>query len=411
MSLPETLEHAATELASLADQIRPANGDPDRLLEELKPEEAAALLVWVLEHEPGSGAELVEAWGESEAGAAVLLGLSDEGLSKVGRKLLRKARHRLRSRGLEVVAVEPAATPGRRLVKADDPFEAAYLSTPDFRGARVGYLAGRHPAGGARLFEIRFDEARGILDFKVYNAGRSKVRGFLRSLAGARARQLFDVPATALCALIRRASLAQPSDRPLPTGFVEWRGRLFSEALEKEATPGALARAALASGLDSINLEQALADVSKSIAEGEAGPWPPATRWVSEWMDKGRGAVEDLEGEARDAAIESWLEEVSADLAERLDRSLLTRHLEELAWARWQADEADLARSLIRVADAVANDAEVHRRLARTRAESLFAPFVSDLRPGEPDDESADESAEGVVDEAIASGAAAPDAE
>ena len=35
MSLPESLERAASELAPLADKIRPANGDPHRLLEEL----------------------------------------------------------------------------------------------------------------------------------------------------------------------------------------------------------------------------------------------------------------------------------------------------------------------------------------------------------------------------------------
>ena len=260
MSLPESLERAATNLANLADQIRPANGDPDRLLEDLKPEAASQLLVWILANEPDVADELVSAWGEWEKGADVLLGISDasmseHGVSKAGRKILRKAHHRLRSRGIDVQAAAEPTVSTRRLEVVEDSFEAAYLSAPDFRGARVGYLAEGHPAGGARLFEIRFDEARGILEFKVYNASRSKIRGFLRSMSVAQAQRLFDVPRLALCALVRRASLAQPSDRPLPSGFMEWRGRLFPDSLASEPTPGGLIRAELAEAGDAPDVE------------------------------------------------------------------------------------------------------------------------------------------------------------
>ena len=249
MSLPESLEHAASELNDLSDRIRPANGDPHRLLNELEPDQAGELLDWILRHEPGPAEELIEAWGESEHGAAVLLAQSEADLPKPARKLLRKAHHRLRSQGYEVAAPSqtPAAAPAiRRLAGHGDRWQAAHVSVPDFRGARMGYLAEPHPAGGARLFEVRFDEGRGILDFKVYNAGRSKVRGFLRSLTEGHSQHLFEVDRGALCALVRRASLAQPTDRPLPTGFVEWRSRLFPESVEKEATPAAAARSALA---------------------------------------------------------------------------------------------------------------------------------------------------------------------
>ncbi|MEE8165447.1 MAG: hypothetical protein V3T64_07760 [Myxococcota bacterium] len=380
MSLPESLEQAATELEGLADQIRPANGDPHRLLEELQPDQAGELLAWILGREFDSAAELVEAWGETAAGAAILLGMPEQGLSKPGRKLLRKARHRLRSQGIEVVPSEPQLVASRRVVAVEDSFEAALISSPDFRGARVGYLADRHPAGGARLFEIRFDESRGILDFRVYNAGRSKVRGFLRTLSSARAQRLFDVPRPAFCALVRRASLAQPADRPLPTGFIEWRGRLFSEAIEKEATPGALARAALVAEIASGDSDSALDSVLTLIAEGEVGPWPPPTGRVSEWMEQGREGVEGLEAEARIAAIESWLVKVSDDLAASTDRDLLARHLEELAWIRWQSEAPELARSLVSVADAVLDNEAVALRVARARAESLFATFLVELR-------------------------------
>jgi hypothetical protein len=380
MSLPESLEQAATELEGLADQIRPANGDPHRLLEELQPDQAGDLLAWILSREFDSAAELVDAWGETEAGAAILLGMPDQALSKAGRKLLRKARHRLRSQGIQVAESEPNVVASRRVVPVEDSFGAASISAPDFRGARVGYLADRHPAGGARLFEIRFDESRGILEFKVYNAARSKVRGFLRTLSSARAHRLFDVPRTALCALVRRASLVQPADRPLPTGFIEWRGRLFSQSVEKEATPGALVRVALAAEIASEDAEAALESVLTLIAEAEVGPWPPSMGRVNEWMEQAREAVEGLEAEARIAAIESWLVKVSEDLAAATDRDFLAGQLEELAWIRWQSEAPELAPGLVSVADALSDSEAVALRVARARAESLFAKFLVELR-------------------------------
>ncbi|HEB90932.1 MAG TPA: hypothetical protein ENI85_15265, partial [Deltaproteobacteria bacterium] len=296
MSLPESLERAASELPDLADRIRPANGDPHRLLEALPPEAASRLLGWILREEPDVGAELVDVWSDADEGAQILLAASDEGLPKAGRKLLRRARHRLRSRGIEIEEsgwAPKSAAP--RNVGEPDRWEEARISLPDFRGARVGYLIENHPAGGVRLFEVRFDEARGILDFKVYNAGRSRVRGFLRSLTAGSEQRIFEVERDALCALVRRASLAQPLDRPLPTAFVEWRSRLFPADLEKQKTPGDLARAALGpeAGADpDASRSRAIEHVLTELREGRLGPWPPGTSWIAEWMEKGRAAAD-----------------------------------------------------------------------------------------------------------------------
>ena len=384
MSLPESLERAASELGGLADQIRPANGDPQRLLDELSAEDAGQLLAWILNEEPEAAGELILVWGEVEAGAAILLALPDEGIAKPGRKLLRKARHRLRSRGMEVAVSEQPAKSTRRLRPANDRWQAAHLSAPDFRGARVGYLVESHPAGGARLFEIRFDEARGILDFKIYNAGRSKLRGFLRSLTRGTDQRLFEVGRDPLRALVRRASLAQPIDRPLPTSFVEWRSRLFSEDLETAQTPGDLVRGALARASDKTaekaeptdGLDTTLAE----IREGQLGPWPPKTAWVGEWMTKGREATEGLEGEARARAIESWLEQVTESLGKETEPKLLSRHLDEMAWIRWQSKAESAARDLLAVSEGVSQDDEVMRRMSRARIERLFSSFLAELR-------------------------------
>lgn len=384
MSLPESLERAASDLGGLADQIRPANGDPHRLLEELNAEQAGQLLAWILQEEPAAAEELILAWGEVDTGAAVLLTVPDEGIAKAGRKLLRKARHRLRSQGIEVAAPERPQKSTSRVSGASDRWEVAHVSTPDFRGARVGYLVDSHPAGGARLFEIRFDEGRGILDFKLYNAGRSKVRGFLRSLTEGTGQRLFEVGRDPLRALVRRASLAQPIDRPLPTSFVEWRSRLFSEDLDQEQTPGDLARAALGrasdEASDSMGSADGLETTLAEIREGRLGPWPPATAWLSEWMTKGRESTEGLDGESRAVAIDSWLEQVTESLGKETQSELLSRHLNEMAWIRWQIGTEPEARDLLAVSESLASDEDVMRRVSRARTEGLFAAFLTELR-------------------------------
>lgn len=376
MSLPESLERAASEMDGLADKIRPANGDPHRLLGELDASEASALLVWMLSADPDSAAELIEDWGEADEGAAILATIPDDGLSKASRKLLRKARHRLRSQGVEVIEAKPVAGSTRRAASDTDRFQAAHISTPDFRGARVGYLVDSHPAGGARLFEVRFDEARGILDFKIYNAGRSKVRGFLRSLAGGSEQRLFPVDRDALRALVRRASAGQPVDRPLPTSFVEWRSRLFPSELESHPTPGEIVRTTLGVGSESQDVEITLSD----IREGRLGPWPPATSWVGEWMTSGRKAVDGISFDARAGAIDAWLGEVSEALMKETDPVLLRHHLEEMAWVRWQSDAELDARRLLEISDLIAEDDAVMKKMSRARAEGLFANLLSELR-------------------------------
>ena len=80
IGLPEALERAAEALASDADAIRPANGDPTRLLELLDADAATRVLAWLLANEPAEGAELAEAWADdAERGAPPLLAVSEEG--------------------------------------------------------------------------------------------------------------------------------------------------------------------------------------------------------------------------------------------------------------------------------------------------------------------------------------------
>ncbi len=111
VGLPEALERAATALAADADVIRPANGDPVRLLEVLDARGAIRVLTWLLDNEPADGGELADAWSEAgEPGIQAVLQVDESERVKAGRKALRKTRHRLRSRGIEVQAPESART-------------------------------------------------------------------------------------------------------------------------------------------------------------------------------------------------------------------------------------------------------------------------------------------------------------
>ena len=76
VGLPEALERAAAALPKLADVIRPANGDPFALLDELPGPDAEGLLRWMLENEPDAGVELALDWAEEpEEGLEPLVAL------------------------------------------------------------------------------------------------------------------------------------------------------------------------------------------------------------------------------------------------------------------------------------------------------------------------------------------------
>jgi len=271
MSLPEALERAAGALPAAADAIRPANGDPTRLLELLDSEAAARVLRWLLTNEPADGAELAGAWAEDPgAGVTALLRVTEERLPKAGRKALRRAYHRLRSRGVELSEAEPAQLVAT-LPPVEEGLDEALLSRLDPRGACAAYLVTSHPSGGVRLFELMLDEGRGVLECHVYNTGRSKARRFLRDLGHREGFSVVPAPPVAVRALVRRIAGQQPPDRQLPRGFSEWHGQL-ADAPEDAPTPGGLARAELGSE----PAPAALLRAAELVRGAEAGPWPVA---------------------------------------------------------------------------------------------------------------------------------------
>jgi len=385
VGLPEALERAASALPADADAIRPANGDPARLLELLDAEAAARVLSWVLTHEPAEGAELAGAWAEDPgAGAAALLRVREDRLPKAGLKALRRAHHRLRSRGVELPRAEPAQLVAT-LPPLEEGLDEALLSSLDPRGTCAAYLVTSHPSGGVRLFELMLDEVRGVLEFHVYNTGRSKARRFLRDFKEREGFVAVPAPPAAVRALVRRVAAQQPPDRQLPRGFSEWHSHVAS-APEGAPTPGGLARAELGGEPEPAALRRA----EELVRGAEAGPWPPATEALRPLAERlgevTRGAVIVSEAQRREQlerVLETGLEEVfSEPFCQRT-----AARFEETAYVFWKRDREEDARACLAAAAAFrAGDAKANP-VAKAMLEVVLAPVLEKLEQEIAEDE------------------------
>jgi hypothetical protein len=390
VGLPEALERAASALEGDADAIRPANGDPDALLGELAPDAATRVLRWLLENEPEDGAELAEVWSDDDGrGAAVVLGVEEAGLPKAGRKALRRIRHRLRSRGVEVPEAAPEPTVAT-LPKVEEAIDEAVLSPLDPRGNRAAFLVTSHPSGGARVFELVLDEEQGILDCRVYSAGRKKVREFLKEFEGQGS--AVSVPGDAVRAWIARVAQAQSASRPAPRLFSEWRAEL-TRAPEGARTPGEQVREALGVPEDAALLERAV----EMAREGRVGPWPPAPEALKDLVEK----LDELaEGKviASPAARREQADGVLGDAlpglyAEPRGERTAAR-FEEAAYVFWRSDAEEDARACLAAAAAFRAGAPQENAVARSLLEALLEPALRKVEEGA----SAEGADEGLVE-------------
>ncbi len=377
MSLADVLERAAEALPTLADEIRPANGDPERLLAALAPEDAQNLLRWLLVEAPAVGGELAMAWADAPRGVEPIAALSEEGLDKVARKALRRARHRLRSRGVEVQEPAPVLRVAS-LPKLDDELAAALVSTPDPSGAQLVVIIEPSPASGARIFQGTVDLERGVPDFQVFATTRSGARALLRDLERNPRLGAVSVSRDSLAALLAAAAAAQPPGRALPPAFEEWRSRV-ARPLEGARLPGAEARFALGSPSD-----MALArTVAARVAAGEIGPWPPAFDVLREIGENVRQAAESpllVDDAQRRARVDDVVgEALDARYAEGAGERTAQR-LEEAAYAAWTGGRADEARALLAAAQAFREQAPRDNPVARALLERVLEPVLDALR-------------------------------
>ncbi len=342
MSLAECLEGAAEALPADAERIRPANGDPFQLLNLLGPDAGRRVLGWLLSNHPDEGVELASAWLEDGEGARFLVGLSEGGLSKGGRKALRRLVHQLRSRGIEWPGDEEVEPHVGRLPELDEKISQAYVSPYDPRGGRLVYIVESNPAGGARVFEALLDMERGIVDFQVYRAGRRQVGEFVRDLKNRPRFAAVEADPASVRELIRRRLAAQPADRPLPKQLSEWRGKLGLDE-GGESTPGELARNELSGGADGAAVD-ALVELA---TQGQIGPWPPAG------LENLMGSLqEEFSGSAEqaDSVFERVFEAVKALYLADSAAAANAQRFEETAYLWWRDGREDLARACLATA-------------------------------------------------------------
>ena len=390
VGLPEALERAATALPDHADEIRPANGDPVLLASALPAEAAARVLEWLLENEAADGAELANAWVEDpEAGSAALQQVHEESLSKAARKLLRRVRHRMRARGLDVPETQPASVVGI-LPPVADRLEEALVSALDGRGARVAYIVESDPAGGARVFEVVLDEQRGLIDCDAYSAGRSKVRRFLKELTQRSQFVAVAAPTEAVRALVSRTAAAQPKDRPLPRAYTEWRSRL-SAASDAAATPGELVRAAHAAELgEASGREERLERAARLVQDHELGPWPPEGEVLKKGAERigeageGRIVVSDLRQQDHSESVlaEVLAEVFAADYAEQT-----ARRFEESAFVFWKAERSEDALACLEAARGLREGEPAEQPVARALLEVQLGPALAQQKAEKNEEE------------------------
>jgi len=372
VSLADALERVATALPELADVIRPANGDAERLIGALDAPQATSVLAWLLAEAPDNAAELAGEWASHERGFAALAAIDEGGLPKPGRKALRRLRHHLRSQGValpEAPAAEHVATlPG---VEAD--VDGAFLSPLDPHGSRAIVIVQANPSGGARIFELVAHEGLGIQRCDVYKAPRGKARRFLREATQAGQGAGVAVSADTARALVARAAATQPSDRSLPRSVAEWRSQV-GVAPEGTVTPGEEAAAALP--------EPVAEDRARLVGMIEArqvGPWPPAAEALREAIDR-------LE-EAREAKIvvaggrdRDRFEEILADAAEHAyDEGFSEQtaaRFEESAYVFWKTEREPEARACLAGARAFREGDARSNPVARALLGQLLAPLM-----------------------------------
>ncbi|HEY5658380.1 MAG TPA: hypothetical protein VIY27_11390 [Myxococcota bacterium] len=385
IGLPEALERAAAALPADAEAIRPANGDPLQLRELLDAAGAARVLTWLLQHELEAGAELAATWAdEPTRGAEPLQRVDAAALPKPARKALRRALHQLRSQGVPL-REESRGQRVATLPALDDAVDAALVTPLDAWGARAVYLATSHPSGGVRLFELVIDEQRGVLEFEVYSAGRSKVRKFLRDFERRERFAAVAAPSASVHALIARAIAQQPAGRPPPRGLSEWRSRI-SEPPSGTPTPGEIARAALEVPDGEIPqlLERAVALVSGK----ELGPWPPReedTRAVAQRIGEIGSGVILVSGVQRREQVRRCLDEALDALYADPFAALTARRWEESAYVFWKGGRETDARACVAAAQVFRAGRPSENPVARAALELVLAPALERVRESAED--------------------------
>ncbi len=393
MSLADALEAAASALPDRADAIRPANGDPTRLLELLTGQGAGAVdaaaevLAWLLENRADDAEELAEGWSATADGAGIVLAVDEAGLPKPGRKALRRVRHRLRSRGIGAdAAPQPVVA---SLPRVEDDFQAAFLSAIDPSGARIAYLAEPNPSGGVRMFEMVLDDARGVAGFEVYTAPRKKTREFLERLESRGRLPMVAVSPDAVRAVVNHAAARQAADRAAPRTFAEWRTRLTDAG--EEPLPGAVVAEAL--GEATREDGEALGRAGSLADAGEIGPWPASPDVLKDTLERIRSAFDSpliVSDATQQEQVDRILDETLAEVYEGEAAATAAHRLRESAFVFWKIEREEDARACLAAAERFDAGDPATNAVARAFLEVPLKPSIEALASGEAKGEAPD---------------------
>ncbi len=379
IGLPEALERAAAALPGDADEIRPANGDPFALLSLLDREASQRVLEWLLANEPLAGSDLVGAWADAGGDAAALLTrIDDAGFPKQARKALRRAHHRMRSRG-ESIPVRVQQPIVATLPKVVDEIAISLVSGLDPRGTRMAYIVESDPSGGARLFAAAIDEDRGVRELEIFSAGRSKIKAFIRDCTRREDYPAVEAPVDAVRALIARSAAKQPADQPAPRAFAEWRTHI-AEPAEGASTPGELARAALVAD-DAAEI----GDVGRALAllrDQSIGPWPPSNDILSEIVQRLGEVAEGVvvvSAAAKQEQLDQALDEAVDQVFESGFAGSTANRFEETAYIFWRQEALEDARACLAAAKAFRGAKAEYRELGRAMLEVVLAPALKSI--------------------------------
>ncbi len=377
MSLATALDAAASALPKDEDLIRPANGDALRVLAAATPEAAQRVLGWMLSERPDDADELITEWLDEERGQQALLGLREEALSKSGKKALRRWLHRLRSAGAAIPKAAGPAPATATLARVEEEISGAYLSAIDPNGTRMAYFLEPHPNGGARVFEVVFDDARGIGGFRVLQAARGNARRFLRDLARENQGVAEELPADSVRAAVALAALRQPKDRPAPRGFSEWRARVAT-APAGTKLPGEIVEAALGASVT----PEALRAAVKLVEAGKLGPWPPLREQVLPVLERVRSDLASplvVSGATQAARLEDRLNEALAEIYDA-DASAVSAHrCRESAFSFWRSGDEPAALACLAAAREFATAKPADNAIARALLERVLRPAFDAL--------------------------------
>jgi hypothetical protein len=388
IGLPEALEHAASALPEHADAIRPANGDPFALFDLLDSDAAVEVLRWLLVNEPAAGGELAQEWADSGGETAEpVKSIAPADLPKVARKALKRAHHRLRSRGESVAESQPREIVAK-LPKVEDEVEEALVSGIDPRGTHIAYVVEGHPSGGARLFVAVLNEGLGIVELDVFNAGRSKIKQFVRDFTGRRESPAVHAPIAAVRALIARVAAYHPTDRPFPRGFSEWRSHLTAGG--EASTPGDLARQDVPESPDTA---ASLRTVANWVKEGLLGPWPAESsvlQAIAEKLNDASTGVLIVSGTAREQQVEAALEEAVSEVFDAEFSRRTAERFEQTAFFYARLDRAEDAAACLAAASAFREQTPEFRPVAREMLEIILAPVLKNIHE-QPEEAGGDE--------------------